>query len=68
MYPLSGLKFSESRIGDTNKAAGEEMLQDTKKQRGAFVEVKGWGDVLEGSSRRKLQSRLTGCNPDQANK
>jgi hypothetical protein len=32
------------------------MLQDVNKQRGAFVEVKGWGDVLEGASRR--ESRL----------
>lgn len=29
------------------------MLQDVTKQRGAFVEVKGWGDVLEGASRRE---------------
>ncbi|KAJ9120604.1 hypothetical protein QFC22_002533 [Naganishia vaughanmartiniae] len=28
------------------------MLQDTSKQRGAFVQVKGWGDVLEGEARR----------------
>jgi hypothetical protein len=33
------------------------MLQDVNKQRGAFVEVKGWGDVLEGASRRESRSQ-----------
>jgi pantoate--beta-alanine ligase len=50
MYPLSSLPAPAS--GST----GESMLQDVNKQRGAFVEVKGWGDVLEGASRR--ESRL----------
>jgi hypothetical protein len=48
MYPLSGIK-----MGSGKGVVGEGMLQDTTKQRGAFVEVKGWGDVLEGSSRRR---------------
>lgn len=50
MYPLSSLQ------GPTIGAdeGGEGMLQDTSKQRGAFVEVKGWGDVLEGKSRREF--------------
>lgn len=47
MYPLSSLQ------GPTDVEGGEGMLQDTTKQRGAFVEVKGWGDVLEGKSRRE---------------
>ncbi len=46
MYPLSLLRDSEG--GEL----GEGMLQDTSKQRGAFVEVKGWGEVMEGRSRR----------------
>ena len=36
------------------------MLQDVNKQRGAFVEVKGWGDVLEGASRRESARDYTG--------
>ncbi|KAJ9095764.1 hypothetical protein QFC19_007477 [Naganishia cerealis] len=36
----------------TSATAATAMLQDTRKQRGAFVQVKGWGDVLEGESRR----------------
>ena len=47
MYPLSSLPAPAT--GST----GETMLQDVNKQRGAFVEVKGWGDVLEGASRRE---------------
>jgi pantoate--beta-alanine ligase len=47
MYPLSNLPSSKTA------SSGEGMLQDVTKQRGAFVEVKGWGDVLEGASRRK---------------
>jgi pantoate--beta-alanine ligase len=46
MYPLS-------TIPSGTVATGERMLQDTTKQRGTFVEVKGWGDVLEGASRRE---------------
>jgi len=49
MYPLSA-------IPSGNVATGEGMLQDTTKQRGTFVEVKGWGDVLEGASRRELSA------------
>lgn len=49
MYPLSSLPAPASSSGST----GEGMLQDVTKQRGAFVEVKGWGDVLEGASRRE---------------
>lgn len=49
MYPLSSLPAPAS--GST----GETMLQDVNKQRGAFVEVKGWGDVLEGASRREFR-------------
>lgn len=48
MYPLSLLKDP-----DSGKTLGEGMLQDTSKQRGAFVEVKGWGNVMEGRSRRE---------------
>jgi pantoate--beta-alanine ligase len=48
MYPLSLLKDPEA-----GGELGERMLQDTSKQRGAFVEVKGWGNVMEGKSRRK---------------
>lgn len=50
MYPLSEVDGPESEEGK----GGEGMLQDTSKQRGAFVEVKGWGNVLEGRSRREL--------------
>lgn len=35
------------------------MLQDTSKQRGAFVRVKGWGDVLEGEARRTCFSHIS---------
>lgn len=58
MYPLSTIP-AEAFVEDVEEesraatAAGEAMLQDTTKQRGAFVEVKGWGDVLEGESRRE---------------
>ncbi|KAJ9105511.1 hypothetical protein QFC21_001882 [Naganishia friedmannii] len=41
------------------------MLQDTSKQRGAFVQVKGWGDVLEGEAR--LCTKLfNAVQPDHA--
>ena len=56
MYPLSSLPAPASASGST----GEGMLQDVNKQRGAFVEVKGWGDVLEGASRRKSARDYTG--------
>jgi pantoate--beta-alanine ligase len=54
MYPLSVIP-PEAFQDDPGAegVAGEAMLQDTSKQRGAFVEVKGWGDVLEGESRRE---------------
>lgn len=58
MYPLSTIPpeafQDDPAAGDG--VAGEAMLQDTSKQRGAFVEVKGWGDVLEGESRRESPS------------
>lgn len=60
MYPLSTIPpeaFLDEDAGghpaNADGAAGEAMLQDTSRQRGAFVEVKGWGDVLEGESRRE---------------
>lgn len=64
MYPLSTIPPEafldevdvEERKANQDGAAGEAMLQDTARQRGAFVEVKGWGDVLEGESRRTYQS------------
>lgn len=64
MYPLSTIPPEafldevdvEGRKANQDGAAGEAMLQDTARQRGAFVEVKGWGDVLEGESRRTYQS------------
>ena len=31
-------------------------LQDLQKHRGVTVELKGWGEVMEGQSRRELQS------------
>jgi hypothetical protein len=58
MYPLSTIP-AEAFLEDAEEgssATGEAMLQDTTKQRGAFVEVKGWGDVLEGESRRERLS------------
>lgn len=54
MYPLSDLKFQSDSEGASGSGGGEGMLQDVNKQRGAFVEVKGWGDVLEGASRREF--------------
>ncbi|GHJ84476.1 hypothetical protein NliqN6_0878 [Naganishia liquefaciens] len=59
MYPLSTIPpeafldelDADGRTANGDGAAGEAMLQDTARQRGAFVEVKGWGDVLEGESR-----------------
>ncbi len=53
MYPLSGEEWAPEEGGSEGKEGGEGMLQDVKKQRGAFVEVKGWGDVMEGKSRRE---------------
>jgi hypothetical protein len=31
-------------------------LQDLKQKRGVEVDVKGWGDVMEGASRREFPS------------
>lgn len=56
MYPLSA-------IPSGTVATGEGMLQDTTKQRGAFVEVKGWGDVLEGASRREYYTYSSRFDP-----
>jgi hypothetical protein len=63
MYPLSTIPpeafldeiDADGRTASVDSAAGEAMLQDTARQRGGFVEVKGWGDVLEGESRRKCR-------------
>ncbi len=57
MYPLSLLKDPA-----TGKMLGESMLQDTTKQRGAFVEVKGWGNVMEGRSRRECMDASKDSN------
>lgn len=52
MYPLSSLAATTTNQAG-GELTGEAMLQNVNAQRGAFVEVKGWGDVLEGASRRE---------------